>query len=167
MLLPFWYTVPFISSIIAFFNRLGRPKPQRPRQTHARAAEAPSRADEDKPKAKQIDKKTELKNAARAIEKRLLPAGSTLDGYLGELEERWNRIINPQAKKDLTEDVNALIRDYLRKTARTLRAANFTSERIEELARTLSESPSLVKIQSRDALRIYIQLYMIKLVLKS
>ena len=83
------------------------------------------------------------------------------------LYEVITRLINAQAKANLAEDVNSLIRDYLRKTARTLRAATFTAERIEDLAKTLSESPNLVKIQARDSLRLYIQLYMVKLVLKS
>ena len=167
MLLPFWYTIPFFSAIIAFFHRRSQPKPAATRRAPPPRNEQPIHAFDDEPKTHKVDRKTELKNAARTIEKRLVPEGSTLESYLSQLEGKWNRIINPQAKKNLTEDVNSLIRDYLRKTARTLKAATFTPERIQELARTLSESPSLTKIPSRDALRIYIQLYMVKLVLKS
>jgi hypothetical protein len=96
----------------------------------------------------------------------MLPAGATLDVYLDELEEKWNRIINPQAKKNLTEDVNSLIRDYLRKTARTLRAATFTSERIQ-IWRRPSRRARASRRYSPGTPCAYIQLYMVKLVLKS
>ena len=171
MLLPFWYSTPILSRLIAFFRGFGKKKRRKARSSNAvpsRDTQALIREEPvEAPKVKGPDRKTELKKAARFIEKKLIPAGFTLDGYLSDLEERWNRIIAPQAKADLTEDVNSLIRDYLRKTARTLRAATFTSERIEELARTLSESPNLLSLPSRDSLRLYIQLYMIKLILKS
>lgn len=171
MLLPFWYTIPVISGIIAFFKRLGRKKPktkqERNSRSEARRAEPAEREDDGEQKPQTVDRKTELKKAAKAVEKKLLPSGYTIDAYLDELEERWNRIINEQAKANLTEDVNSLIRDYLRKTARSLRASTFTAERIEDLAKTLSESPNLIRIQAKDSLRLYIQLYMVKLVLKS
>ncbi len=172
MLLPFWYSTPILSGIIAFFKGLGKKKRKKTRRSNSvpiRDTQAVLRDDreEEAPKEKGPDRKTELKKAARFIEKKLIPAGYTLDGYLSDQEERWNRIIAPQAKADLTEDVNSLIRDYLRKTARHLRAATFTPERIEDLARTLSESPNLLRLPARESLRLYIQLYMIKLILKS
>lgn len=174
MLLPFWHTIPIISGIIAFFKRMGQRKPKkkgRPSGTkNSREPDALQREEENEAassKSAANERKIALKKAAAAAQNRLVPSGYTLDSYLAEMEGRWNRIINPDAKENLTEDVNSLIRDYLRKTVRSLKAATFTTERIEELARTLSESPNLLKIQARDSLRLYIQLYMIKLVLKS
>lgn len=179
MLLPFWHSVPVLSGIIAFFKRWGRKKPKKNGRSAERRTPGVSiesekiygeaRAEEPQSRGgiTSQQRKAELKRAAKAIEQKLLPSGYELGDYLEELEERWNRLISPQAKANLTEDVNALIRDYLRKTARSLRAATFTRERIEELARTLSESPNLQKISARDSLRLYIQLYMVQLVLKS
>ena len=60
-------------------------------------------------------------------------------------------------------DVNNLIRDYLRKVLKSLKTENMSEERIESLAQSLEESPSLMKIKNHPALRRYIQLYMIKL----
>lgn len=174
MLLPFWYSMPIFSKIIAFFKGLSQPKPkrvkrdvltQRPQAAGGDETELP-RAGE-KPGASAQARKAELKKAARAVEKSLVPEGYSLDDYLQELEERWNRIISPQLKENLTEDVNSLIRDYLRKSSRNLRASTFTPDRIAELAQSLAESPNLLKIPARDSLRMYIQLYMVKLVLKS
>ncbi|MFA6505757.1 MAG: hypothetical protein WCT14_06655 [Treponemataceae bacterium] len=174
MLLPFWHTIPLFSGIIAFFKRMGQKKPKQQRRVptvNQFRIEEPATRDEgneaQSAKSSANERKAALKKAALAAQKKLVPTGYTLDVYLSELEERWNRIINPDLKENLTEDVNSLIRDYLRRTARSLKAATFTNERIEELARTLAESPNLVKIQARDSLRLYIQLYMINLVIKS
>ena len=143
MLLPFWHTVPIFSAFLAFLEAPGQ---------KGAAAQA---------------RKTELKKAAKKLEATLVPEGYTIDGYLADLQNRWNRIITPQAKANLTEDVNSLIRDYLRKTARTIKAASFTRDRIADLADSLAETPALLKLPSRDSLRLYIQVYMVKLVLKS
>lgn len=171
MLLPFWYSMPIISQLIAFFKGMGKTK--RKKVKRDAISQRPQAGEEDSGEAKSGSqgtaqaRKAELKKAAKAIEKKLVPTDYSLDEYLLELEERWNRIISPQLKENLTEDVNSLIRDYLRRSARNLRAATFTPDRISELARSLSESPNLLKIPARDSLRLYIQLYMVKLVLKS
>lgn len=174
MLLPFWHTVPIISAIVAFFHRLSKPKPKK--QKRPAPAETAKLFDRDPTierqavsatAARKADPKAQLKEAARDIQHRLIPDGYTTDAYMRELEEKWNRNLNSQAKRNLTEDVNSLIRDYLRKTARTLRAATFTAERLSALAATLSDTEALMPLPNREALRLYIQLYMIKLVLKS
>jgi len=113
-----------------------------------------------------VDRRKELASAAKKAQGRLLPSGYTVDRYLGETQDRWNRLINPDAKKNLTEDVNSLIRDYLRRTIRSLRSAPFTEERIAALADTLVETPILQKLPAKESLRIYIQLYITKLLLK-
>jgi hypothetical protein len=66
MLLPFWYTIPFFSAIFAFFSRLGRPKSQRPKREPPRKAEPPMHANvEEASKTQHVDRKAELKKAAR------------------------------------------------------------------------------------------------------
>lgn len=172
MLLPFWYTIPVISDIIAFFKRLGDKKKTKKKAAGSRASARQEDAEEagaEESRGPDVSKarRAELKQAARKAEKQLVPEGYTLDAYLKELEDRWNRILSEGAKRDLTEDVEALVRDYLRRISRTIRAANFTPERIAELADSLAETPALLKLPARESLRLYIQLYMVKLVLKS
>jgi hypothetical protein len=167
MLLPFWYSIPVISGIIAFFKRMGKSKNETKR-TAKRVVLPEAEETVQRPESgTAAARKEALKKAAREVQRRLLPKGVTMDAHLSDLADRWNRIINPQAKANLTEDVNSLIRDYVRRTARTLRAANFTTERISELASSLSEAPALQKLPARDSLRLYIQLYIVKLILKS
>ena len=168
MLLPFWYSIPILSGLIAFFKRLGTTKPSRaPAMKRVESREAESEATQQKQEATPAARKAALKKAAQEIQRRLVPQGTSLETYLSDLTDRWNRLIDPKAKANLTEDVNSLIRDYMRKTARALRAATFTQDRIAALAATLSEMPALQKLPAKDALRVYIQLYMVRLVLKS
>mgnify|MGYP001248594195 CR=1 FL=1 len=166
MLLPFWYSIPMLVALISFFKR--KKSKAKNRQS------VPSSADTDMEKeeahqertVKKHDRSRELRNVAETTKTRLIPPGYTLDSYMDSLLEKWNRLINPQAKENLTEDVRALTRDYLRKTIRSLRHAPFTQERLNTLAETLVDSPALQKIPNRDALKIYIQLYMAKLLLE-
>jgi hypothetical protein len=184
MLLPFWQTVPFFSALLAFFNRLGQPKPAKRRTSSLQPAAKASgqakgngqggnnavkiaREDGAPPEKSAGKRRDELKRAARKVERSLVPEGRSLEACLVEQEDRWNRTLNPQAKANLTEDVNALIRDFVRKTARTIKAASFNEDRVAALAETLSDAPALEKIANREALRRYIQLYIIRLVLKS
>jgi hypothetical protein len=78
--------------------------------------------------------------------------------------EHWNRTLDQTAKQNLTEDVNSLIRDYIRRILRTLRASSFDENRIENLAQTLVDTPSLMKIKNRDALLAYTRLYILYLI---
>ena len=109
-------------------------------------------------------RKEELKQAALDAEKHYVPDGSTLERELSSYEYAWNRMLSKQAKANLTEDVNALIRDYMRKILKTLRANNFTPERINNLADTLVKTPGMQKIQDQAELHMYVQLYMVKLI---
>ena len=52
--------------------------------------------------------------AAASIEKILVPPDSSLDSELTSYLNEWNHLLDKEAKKNLTEDVNSLIRDYLR-----------------------------------------------------
>jgi hypothetical protein len=165
MLLPFWYSVPILSGILAFFKRISKQKRQKqtiiPKNTYKDAQDNKKASIQQQ--TKYIDRRKEFQGTARKIKEKLIPGGYTLDSYLVELIDRWNRIINEEAKKNLTEDVNALIRDYLRKTIRALHTAPFTAERIENLAENLVDTPNLQKLPDREALKIYIQLYIVKL----
>ena len=93
-----------------------------------------------------------------------MPASSTIDRELESYIHEWNQLIDKTAHANLVEDVNSLIRDYMRKVLRTLKSDGFTLERIQNLADTLVKSHGMQKIHNHDALFMYIQLYMIKLV---
>ncbi len=160
ILLPFWYSMGFIVGIVRFFKSL-KPK-------HGAKVAAPKDA---VPSAQQPgaapDRQHELRDAAAKVERSLVPEGLGLDDWLIELESKWNTMINLEAKRNLTEDVNSLVRDYLRNVIRTLRGVNFTEERIARLAETLAGAPSLMRIRNAPALRLYIMGYIVRLVKKA
>jgi hypothetical protein len=130
------------------------------------AAEQSAEPEESRDVAAQ-QRKAELKDACATVERKLIPAGSTLEREMAEHLEQWNRTLNPDAKQNLTEDVNSLVRDYIRKISRTLKASNLDEARIENLATALVDTPGLMKIKYRDALLAYIRLYIIKILKNS
>lgn len=160
--LPFWYTIPILSVFFAFFFRSKKQTPKKEipvKKTVMQAAES----SDSKPR-EQKSRKDEIRGAAAQVEKDLVPPNSTLERELKSFENQWNRNIDKKKQAILTEDVNTLVRDYLRTILRTLRGSNFNTERVRNLAQTLVNTPSLVKIRDRDAISMYIQLYLLKLV---
>jgi hypothetical protein len=164
ILLPFWYTFPIISTIMSFLHRPRTAKSRNAKQTDEQGENDGQDASQN---VSAQQKKAELRDACAAVEKRFVPAGSTLEQEITKNLEQWNRTLNPDAKQNLTEDVNSLVRDYIRKISRTLKAANFDEARVENLATTLVDTPSLMKIKYRDALLGYVRLYIIKLIKNS
>lgn len=163
-LLPIWYTLPILSGILAFFYRLAGKNRQRKERLAAIAErENASPAEKQIQPGKYSDRRLEFAAAAAKVEQVLLPEGYKLDEYLSVLINRWNTLLNPKAKADLTEDVNSLIRDYLRGLLRSLRPASLTTERVKGLAATLADTPSLLKIRNHAALEEYVRLYMVRL----
>lgn len=168
--LPFIYTVPLLSWIISFFNSKKKEK-AKAKKAAATTTSAPSldemldSKDEGKAKnAKPVSKTEALAQAAKEITKDLIPEGSTLDRELNYLIKQWNKMISKEAYNNLTEDVNSLIRDYTRKVIKTLSGPSFTRERVENLAKTLVNTPNMQKINEEKALTEYVTLYILRLV---
>lgn len=171
MLLPFWYTTPFISWIAKLL--FGPPKKKN--TTKQRSAVEQYHEDEEA-KRKQdaaaaeiarnpnVSKKVALRDAARDAEQELVPASSTLDRELESYLSQWNQLLGKESNANLTEDVNVLIRDYVRKTSRSFKTTSLTLDRIKSMAETIVAAPGLQKIKDHDALFMYAQLYIIKLI---
>jgi len=167
MLMPFWYSVPIFSSIARLIHRLttSRAEKDAARAQAARLAleEAKDKAAKGKRALTSKERRAEFEAAAGRIAKELLPKGSGLEDYMAELEGRWNSLLNPVAKRNLTVDVESLTRDYLRGVLRTMGTSTFTTERLKNLGSSLADSPTLLKIKNHQALELYIQLYMVKI----
>ena len=108
-------------------------------------------------------RKEEIREAAEKLAARYVPAGSNLDRELAAYERCWNFLLDKTARQNLTEDVNSIIRDYLRKVIKTLKGSTIDAERIHNLAATLSNIQELKKITAHEQLFMYIQLYIIRL----
>jgi hypothetical protein len=166
--LPFWQTMPIIRQIVKFFRMLFEGRPARRREQSlegrpARAEEVSGEEEASSPSAIARERGLAVyQRAVQALRSQYVPAGKTIDGTLAELAEKWNPLYAQEQKRHLVEDVNSLVRDYLRPIKRTFRMSPPTLQRIHALAEKLSESRNLEKIKKRDILMRYIELYMIK-----
>ena len=174
MYLPFWMTMPVLSGVLRIFRRLSRggkaerkaepdkkPAAARPAQgeTANVAQAAPAEA------VKSTHTKGDLLAYRRSIQALLsqyVPKGRTVEATLSELSEKWNPLYASEQKQNLVEDVNSLVRDFLRPVRRSFLTRPPDLKRIHALAEQLSASKSLVKIKKKDILMRYIELYMVR-----
>jgi len=171
MYLPFWMTVPILSGILRMFRRMfggrGRgkaaeeeaPAPARP---EAKIVARPAAAAAAKPQTTDREGLLRYKRSVLSLVSQYVPKGSTIDATLSELAEKWNPLFASAQKKNLVEDVNALVRDFLRPVRRSFLAQPPDLKRIHALAEQLSTSKALAQIKKRDQLMRYIELYMIR-----
>jgi hypothetical protein len=103
------------------------------------------------------------KKAVQRLKLELVGEDKTIPDSLQELVERWNPLYDPQARRELVEDVNAMIRDYFRNLKRTFRVSPPSASRIRDLAAKLAENTSFARIKRKDFFVRYIEIYMLKL----
>jgi hypothetical protein len=158
MALPFWYSIPIISSIFAFFAKLGRKK-KRNNQGVKKASET---ADLNGEASREHSR--EFVNSIREMETQLIPIDKDISTYLLELQGHWGRLLDPKAQRNLVEDVNALIRDNLRRSVRVWKRQRLSTADLQDLAQGIvNGTPSLRNLNNKDAILLYMQVYMVKL----
>ncbi|MCL1815933.1 MAG: hypothetical protein FWG27_08975 [Treponema sp.] len=152
LLMPFWYSVPIISNIIAFFVNLGKKK----KIWQEEETSVTENESEDPLK--------KLRSMATAEVTKLVPSGQTLETFLEELISRWGQLINKKARDNLVEDVNSLVRDKLRQMLRLQKHLVVNQDTLTKMADSiLDTSKGLMKIGEQNALYLYIKLYLVKL----
>jgi len=157
LILPIWHFIPIISSIIAFFRKLSKRK-KAPKIYQGGAM------DDEQNITGAKDHAGEIRDAAEELELSLVPSGHTLDSYLEELEGRWSRLIDRQARENLIVDVKSLIRDNLRQNLKLQKKFKISGEIISQMANNIViRTPALSSLNGRDSLILYSQLYLIKL----
>jgi hypothetical protein len=103
------------------------------------------------------------RRAIGSLKEQFVGNDRTIADSLNQLIEKWNPLYDPQARKNLVEDVNAMVRDYLRNIRRTFRASPPDASRIRSLAEKLAANKSFDRIKRKDYFTRYIEIYMIKL----
>jgi PAS domain-containing protein len=157
--LPFWYSMPVLSRIFAFFWRLGRQPKQPAAAANAPEGDEPAVPEDAKPAA-------DFKALAKKYQQEMIPGGYTLDSYLEELESHWRRLLNQEDQKNLTGDVQNLIRDKLRIILRQKSPGKFSRENLNRIAETIvRENPRLSQLDEPEALQLYVKLYVTKLII--
>ena len=160
ILLPFWYTIPIFTWIAKLFSK----KKKAEKKPKKAADEESESQEESNSSSKSKSKKAEMISAAKKIEESLVPEGSTIERELNLYRKQWNIMITKEASLNLTNDVNSLIRDYMRKILRSISSKSFTIDRIQNLAENFCKSPNMQQIHDQSSLYMYVQLYMIQLV---
>jgi hypothetical protein len=146
--LPFWYSIPVIVSIVSFFK-------YKIRRASIYYKENGASAD--------ADLKPSLKSSAEKLAKEIVPDNFTIDEYLNNLINRWNQILAKPAREKLTSDVNTTIKDYLRNAIKTFGYHALNASMLDELAdRIIRANTALSRINSKNALHIYIKTYITK-----
>lgn len=167
IMLPFWHSIPILSWIMGMLSRKSQEK---------KAAKKPAKEftsddiPDDTPKqspGRYVNKKEAVIEAAKNVAEELIPSGSSIDRELDSYLKLWNKMITKEAHMSLTEDVNSLIRDYTRKVMRTISASTFTADRVRTLAEALVKTPNMQKIKESEALTMYVELYILRLLSNS
>lgn len=167
IMLPFWHTIPILSWIMSMINsKKNEKKPRKKAIKEFSADDIPDDTPKQSP-GRYVNKKEAVIEAARNVADELVPSGSTIDRELDSYLKLWNKMITKEAHASLTEDVNSLIRDYTRKVMRTISASTFTVNRVRTLAETLVKTPNMQKIKENDALTMYVELYILRLLSNS
>jgi hypothetical protein len=159
--LPFWYSTPILTPIIAFFLTLGKKK--KPKVVIRKKTGIDLEKEEN---AGQQASTGDVIKAAREIEDLIVPQGRTLEDYLEVMEGRWGGILNNAPREQLVEDVNTLIRDNLCRDIQLRKNVKVTREALGEVAeRIIADVPALNILRDKNALKLYMELYMVKLLL--
>jgi hypothetical protein len=155
IMLPFWYSIPVLSAIIAFFKNLAKGKKRKGETDDKEEIETEDR-----------DAAGDIKSAAEKTAEALIPKGKTLESWLTELEARWSRLLDKEARANLINDVNSLVKDSLRHAVRIHKTRKINEEGLGEIAGgIISRTPALQNLGGQDSLRLYMELYMVKLLL--
>jgi len=130
------------------------------RRGSAAAATGPGRPSGAKTYA---EKKAAYQKAVVALKEQFVGRGGSIPRTLSELAEQWNPLYDPKARSNLVEDVNSMIRDYIRGLRKGFRIKPPDAARIRELARKLSRHSTFERIKKKDLFQRYIEIYMISL----
>ncbi len=178
--LPLWERIAILKPLLSFFqnflHKIRRNRSESKQKSEARNARAQSRPVAKKTMAVsardtngktavsvKTDQRAAFRKAVQALKVRFIGQDKTIPQRLDELIEKWNPLFDPQAQRDLVEDVNAMIRDYLRGLKRALKGRPPNAERIQGLSEKLAFNPSFERIKKKEYFTRYIEVYMIKL----
>ena len=107
--------------------------------------------------------KAAYKKALKDLKDHFVGKNKTVAQRLDELIEKWNPLYNEQAKRNLVEDVNAMIRDFIRGIKKGFRIKPPDARRIQAIAEKLAENEALKRITKKEYFRRYIEAYIVKI----
>ncbi|MFW5842829.1 MAG: hypothetical protein ACOCW6_02790 [Spirochaetota bacterium] len=102
-----------------------------------------------------------FRETVQKLQEEYVAPGRTVKATLEELAEKWNPLLDPLARQNLVEDVNSLVRDFLRRMRVGARLVPPDRERIRELSAKLAQNDAFSEVRQKEPLRRYLELYMI------
>lgn len=185
--LPIWMTTPILSGIVLFFKRLlSKPDKQKKKKEKKSAKKAKGKASSKRDDGKGSvvtpgtgtshsgggatgspvqtgkAKLVQFREHVSKLKEEYVGSSQSVDRTLEGLVEKWNTLLDPQARKNLVEDVNSAIRDYLRRFKSTLIETPPDSDQLQRIAIRLAEQPIFSGIKRKEDFWRYIELYLIK-----
>ncbi len=183
--LPIWMTTPILSGIVLFLKRLvSKSKKDKKKKVRKRSRKAGKTTKEKQtagalsssaqgasssgtggkqgPGQSSKVKLTQFREHMGKLQEEYVESGRSVDRTLEGLIEKWNTLLDPQARKNLVEDVNSAIRDYIRRSKGTLIATPPDSDQLQRIAIRLAEQPIFSGIKRKEDFWRYIELYIIK-----
>jgi len=152
--LPIWYSNPILLAIIKFFKSFRKKRPR-------------VNPDEDEKHAAPGKKVDKMQSSAMRIKSDIVPEGKTVDEYIALLEDRWCSLRDDDTRKNLILGVKALMKDKLRQTIKLKKMTSIKRSDLKEIAEyIINQNGTLVKLKDQESLRTYMELYMLKLVLR-
>jgi hypothetical protein len=153
--LPIWYSNPVLHAIFKFFKNLRKKK------------SAQSAAEDNEIRAVSGKKNDKMQSTALRILSDIVPEGQTADECLESLEERWCSLRGEETRKTLIVGVKSLLKDSLRKNIKIKNLKWVKRDDLREIADYLiSQNSTLTKLKDKESLRTYMELYMLKLLLR-
>jgi hypothetical protein len=111
--------------------------------------------------------KQQFKRAVQNLEGEFVIPGKSLEMSLKALSDKWNPLIEVQAKKNLNEDVNSMCRDFIRGLKISFKKPPPSASAIREMAARLSKNGAFDRIKRKKELTQYIELYFLKVLGRS
>ncbi|MDR2659991.1 MAG: hypothetical protein LBC27_08415 [Spirochaetaceae bacterium] len=146
--LPFWHSIPFV----VVFCRILK---------HGIKKNAGYYTESEK----DLDSVSlqQLKNNAKKISSEIVPGDTDIDIYMNKIIDRWNLLINKPSRERLTHDVNVIIKNYMQYLEKQFKHRILTHSMLDEVSDNIIQSnTALAKINNRNALRLYIKLFITK-----
>ena len=138
------------------FKKVSKETP--PPQTESTAKPgAPSSAQTAKAKMVEFRKKI------ASLTEEFTGKGRTVDQSLKELIDKWNPLFDEKARKNLIEDVNSMIRDFVRGLRKGILIRPPDAQGIRTMAERLSGNKAFSEIKRKTEFQQYIEIYMLKI----
>jgi len=154
--LPIWFSIPVLYNIVKFFMKPGRKK------------NSQSRVEDDEEPAAVGKNSDKMRSSALRLKLQLLK-GESLDERLAVLEKRWTSLHYGEERKNMINDVKALLKGRLNEYIKLRKLTSIKHDDLREIADIIinqNHDGGLVISNDKESLRKYMILYMLKRLLR-